>query len=107
MGTGTPYHAWDAALGPPPLAASPGAAGRPGRLAREVQDAADRRRKVVMVGRRRADRHVRVRPVRVRIVLPARHQHAGRLLEPLAFLNIQLGYGLEMGTQIGFKLLHG
>ena len=30
-----------------------------------------------------------------------------RLLEPLAFLNIQLGYGLGMGTQIGFKLLHG
>lgn len=30
-----------------------------------------------------------------------------RLLEPLAYLNIQLGYGLGMGTQIGFKLLHG
>ena len=30
-----------------------------------------------------------------------------RLLEPLASFNIQLGYGLEMGTQIGFKLLHG
>lgn len=30
-----------------------------------------------------------------------------RLLEPLAFLNIQLGYTLGMGTQIGFKLLHG
>jgi 8-hydroxy-5-deazaflavin:NADPH oxidoreductase len=30
-----------------------------------------------------------------------------RLLEPLAFLNIQLGYALGMGTQIGFKLLHG
>jgi predicted dinucleotide-binding enzyme len=30
-----------------------------------------------------------------------------RLLEPLAFLNIQLGYVLGMGTQIGFKLLHG
>jgi len=30
-----------------------------------------------------------------------------RLLEPLALLNIQLGYGLGMGTQIGFKLLHG
>lgn len=30
-----------------------------------------------------------------------------RLLEPLAFLNIQLGYGLGMGKQIGFKLLHG
>jgi predicted dinucleotide-binding enzyme len=30
-----------------------------------------------------------------------------RLLEPLALFNIQLGYGLGMGTQIGFKLLHG
>ena len=30
-----------------------------------------------------------------------------RLLEPFAFFNIQLGYGLGMGTQIGFKLLHG
>jgi predicted dinucleotide-binding enzyme len=30
-----------------------------------------------------------------------------RLLEPLAFLNIQLGYVLGMGTQSGFKLLHG
>lgn len=30
-----------------------------------------------------------------------------RLLEPLAFLNIQLGYSLKMGTQIGFKLLQG
>lgn len=30
-----------------------------------------------------------------------------RLLEPLAFLNIQLGYVLGLGTQIGFKLLHG
>lgn len=30
-----------------------------------------------------------------------------RLLEPLAFLNIQLGYVLGMSTQIGFKLLHG
>jgi len=30
-----------------------------------------------------------------------------RLLEPLALLNIQLGYVLGMGTQIGFKLLHG
>jgi predicted dinucleotide-binding enzyme len=30
-----------------------------------------------------------------------------RLLEPLAYLNIQLGYGLGLGTQIGFKLLHG
>jgi predicted dinucleotide-binding enzyme len=28
-----------------------------------------------------------------------------RLLEPLAFLNIQLGYVLGMGPQIGFKLL--
>ena len=28
-----------------------------------------------------------------------------RLLEPLAYFNIQLGYGLGMGTQIGFKLL--
>lgn len=30
-----------------------------------------------------------------------------RLIEPLAYLNIQLGYVLGMGTQIGFKLLHG
>ena len=30
-----------------------------------------------------------------------------RLLEPLAYFNIQLGYGLGMGTQVGFKLLHG
>jgi 8-hydroxy-5-deazaflavin:NADPH oxidoreductase len=30
-----------------------------------------------------------------------------RLLEALAYFNIQLGYGLGMGTQIGFKLLHG
>lgn len=29
-----------------------------------------------------------------------------RLLEPLAYLNIQLGYVLGMGTQMGFKLLH-
>lgn len=29
-----------------------------------------------------------------------------RLLEPLASLNIQLGYVLGMGTQIGFKLVH-
>jgi predicted dinucleotide-binding enzyme len=29
-----------------------------------------------------------------------------RLLEPLAFLNIQLGHVLGMGTKIGFKLLH-
>jgi 8-hydroxy-5-deazaflavin:NADPH oxidoreductase len=30
-----------------------------------------------------------------------------RLLEPLGYLDIQLGYVLNMGTQIGFKLLHG
>jgi predicted dinucleotide-binding enzyme len=30
-----------------------------------------------------------------------------RLLEPLALLNIQLGYVLGMGTQIGLKLLRG
>jgi len=30
-----------------------------------------------------------------------------RLLEPLAYFTIQLGYGLGMGTQIGFKLLRG
>jgi predicted dinucleotide-binding enzyme len=30
-----------------------------------------------------------------------------RLLEPLGFLNIQLGYVLQMGPQIGFRLLHG
>lgn len=30
-----------------------------------------------------------------------------RLLEPLAFFNIQLGYVLGMGTQFGFQLLHG
>lgn len=30
-----------------------------------------------------------------------------RLLEPLAFFNIQLGYGLGLGTQIGFRLLRG
>ncbi len=30
-----------------------------------------------------------------------------RLLEPLGFFNIQLGYVLGMGTQTGFKLLHG
>lgn len=29
-----------------------------------------------------------------------------RLLEPLAILTIQLGYGLKMGTQTGFKLIH-
>jgi len=30
-----------------------------------------------------------------------------RLLEPLAYFNIQLGYVLGMGPQIGFRLLHG
>ncbi len=30
-----------------------------------------------------------------------------RLLEPLAFLNIQLGYVLGMGTQIGLAFLRG
>lgn len=30
-----------------------------------------------------------------------------RLLEPLGFFNIQLGYVLGMGPQIGFKLFHG
>ncbi len=30
-----------------------------------------------------------------------------RLLEPLGFFNIQLGYVLGLSTQIGFKLLHG
>jgi predicted dinucleotide-binding enzyme len=29
-----------------------------------------------------------------------------RLLEPLALLNIRLGYGLKMGADIGFRLLH-
>jgi predicted dinucleotide-binding enzyme len=29
-----------------------------------------------------------------------------RLLEPMALLNIQLGYGLGMGPKIGFALLH-
>ena len=29
-----------------------------------------------------------------------------RLLEPFAYLNIQLGYVLNMGPEIGFKLLH-
>ncbi|HUQ08147.1 MAG TPA: NAD(P)-binding domain-containing protein [Kofleriaceae bacterium] len=29
-----------------------------------------------------------------------------RLIEPFAYLNIQLGYVLGLGTQIGFKLLH-
>ena len=28
-----------------------------------------------------------------------------RLLEPLAYLNIQIGYVLKMGPQIGFALL--
>lgn len=32
---------------------------------------------------------------------------SARQLEPLAFFNIKLGYVLGMGTQIGFKLLHG
>ena len=30
-----------------------------------------------------------------------------RLLEPLGYFNIQLGYGLKMGTDTGFKLMHG
>ena len=30
-----------------------------------------------------------------------------RLLEPLALLDIQLGYVLGMGAQIGFRLLRG
>jgi predicted dinucleotide-binding enzyme len=29
-----------------------------------------------------------------------------RMIEPLAYFNIQLGYVLGMGTQIGFKLFH-
>ena len=29
-----------------------------------------------------------------------------RLLEPLGYLNIQLGYGLKMGTDSGFRLMH-
>src|SRR5437762_1206588 len=29
-----------------------------------------------------------------------------RYLEPLAVLNIQLGYAVKMGTDIGFKLVH-
>jgi predicted dinucleotide-binding enzyme len=29
-----------------------------------------------------------------------------RLLEPLALLNIRLGYGLKMGADIGFRLFH-
>lgn len=32
---------------------------------------------------------------------------SARQLEPLAYFNIKLGYVLGMGTQIGFKLLHG
>lgn len=32
---------------------------------------------------------------------------SARQLEPLAIFNIQLGYVFGMGTQIGFKLLHG
>jgi hypothetical protein len=31
---------------------------------------------------------------------------SARQLEPLALLNIQLGYVFGMGTQIGFKLVH-
>jgi len=31
---------------------------------------------------------------------------SARLLEPLALLNIRLGYMLGMGTQIGFELVH-
>jgi 8-hydroxy-5-deazaflavin:NADPH oxidoreductase len=30
-----------------------------------------------------------------------------RLLEPLGYLNIQLGYVLGLGTQIGLKLIRG
>lgn len=30
-----------------------------------------------------------------------------RLLEPMGFLNIQLGYGQGMGTDIGFKVVRG
>ena len=33
--------------------------------------------------------------------------YSARTLEPLAYLNIQLGYVLGMGPNIGFKLLHG
>jgi 8-hydroxy-5-deazaflavin:NADPH oxidoreductase len=29
-----------------------------------------------------------------------------RWLETLGYLNIQLGYMLQMGTEIGFKLIH-
>ena len=32
---------------------------------------------------------------------------SARLLEPLAPLNIKLGYVLGLGPNIGFKLLHG
>jgi 8-hydroxy-5-deazaflavin:NADPH oxidoreductase len=32
---------------------------------------------------------------------------SARLLEPLALLNIRLGYMLGMGTQIGIELVHG
>ncbi|HEX2269978.1 MAG TPA: hypothetical protein VHH35_10600 [Pyrinomonadaceae bacterium] len=32
---------------------------------------------------------------------------SARLLEPLALLNIKLGYVLGLGPNIGFKLLHG
>lgn len=28
-----------------------------------------------------------------------------RMLEPMAYLNIQLGYGQKMGTDIGFQLI--
>jgi predicted dinucleotide-binding enzyme len=31
---------------------------------------------------------------------------SARWLESLGYLNIQLGYGLKMGTHIGFKLVH-
>jgi predicted dinucleotide-binding enzyme len=30
-----------------------------------------------------------------------------RLLEPLGALNLQLGYSLKMGTEVGFRFLHG
>jgi hypothetical protein len=30
-----------------------------------------------------------------------------RLLEPFGFFNLQLGYAVNMGTQIGFTLRHG
>ena len=29
-----------------------------------------------------------------------------RLLEPLGYFNIQLGYGMKMGTDTGFRLMH-